>query len=96
MRRAELRLETYLAENRGGGVTMKDIKRECRLDWDEARHVWRTALPRLASSGLVEQRPFGTRACAEFRPTPHLVAGVAHLQWRCVPGAAELAEVATG
>jgi hypothetical protein len=94
MRRAELRLETYLAESRGDWVTMKDIKRDCGLDWDEARHVWRTALPTLSASGLLDARAHGARTSTEYRPTTHLVAGVADLQWRCVPGVAEPATVA--
>jgi hypothetical protein len=93
MRRAELRLETYLAESRGTWVTMREIKRACRFDWDEARHIWRTAVPRLAASGLLRERTRNDRTSREFCPTPQLVAGVADLQWRCAPGIAAPAAV---
>ncbi len=93
MRRAELRLETYLAESRGAWVTMCDIKRACRLDWEEARHVWRTAVPRLAASGLLHERTRDGRTSREFSPTPQMVAGVADLQWRCASGIATPAAV---
>ena len=91
MRCAELRVETYLAESRGAWVSMRDIKRACRLDWDEARHIWRTAVPRLAASGLLRERTRNGRTSREFCPTPRLVAGVADLQWRRAPGIATTA-----
>lgn len=90
MRRAELRLESYLAECRGRWVTMRDIKSQCGLDWDEAGHVWRRALPLLVGTGLLEARGREGRTSREYRPTQRLVTGVAELQWRRSPGAAVL------
>jgi hypothetical protein len=84
MRRAELRLESYLAECRGTWVSMDQIKRRCGLGWDEAAHVWNRALPGLVGAGLVQARPRAGRTSTEFRPTPRLVAGVAQLQWSVV------------
>ena len=90
MRRAELRLESYLAECRGRWVTMRDIKSHCGLDWDEAGHVWNRALPRLVDAGLLESRGRSGRSSSEYRPTPGMVSAVAELQWRRSPGAAVL------
>jgi len=90
LRRAELRLESYLAECRGGWVTMRDIKAACGLGWDEAGHVWRTALPRLVETGLLDRRRREGRTSWEYRPTMALVRGVAELQWRRSPGPAVL------
>ncbi len=81
MRRAELRLESFLAECRGTWVSMAQIKRRCGLDWEEAAHVWNRALPGLVGAGLVERRPRSGRAASEYRPTGRMVAGVARLQW---------------
>lgn len=84
MRRAELRLESFLAESRGRWVTMRDIKANCDLDWDEAGHVWDQALPRLVAAGLLQARTRMGRTSREYLPTPHLVAGVAGLQWAVI------------
>jgi hypothetical protein len=91
MRRAELRLESYLAESRGRWVTMRDIKAECDLDWDEAGHVWDTALPRLVGAGLLEARTRIGRRSREYLPTPRLVSAVADLQWSRLGGTPVLA-----
>ncbi|HWH14415.1 MAG TPA: hypothetical protein VNT51_06690 [Miltoncostaeaceae bacterium] len=82
MRRAELRLESYLAESRGTWVTMAQIKRRCGLSWDEAAHVWRRALPRLVGAGLVDARTRPGGAALQFTPRPAMVRAVADLQWR--------------
>lgn len=81
MRRAELRLESYLADQRGDWVTMAQIKRRCGLDWEEAGHVWNTALPHLVRGGLLNTRPRPGGTALQFSPTPRMVAGVAQLQW---------------
>ncbi|MCC6832329.1 MAG: hypothetical protein IT200_13360 [Thermoleophilia bacterium] len=87
MRRAELRLESFLAESRGRWVTMRDIKANCDLDWHEAGHVWDHALPRLVGAGLLEARTRMGRTSREYLPTHHLVVAVAGLQWS-IPGTA--------
>jgi hypothetical protein len=85
MRRAELRLESFLAESRGSWVTMAQIKRRCGLTWDEAGHVWNRALPRLVGAGLVDTRPRPGGTALQFAPRPALVRAVADLQWRVLP-----------
>lgn len=81
MRRAELRCESFLAENRGTTVTMAQIKRACGLDWEEAAHVWNRVLPRLADAGLLRGARHHDAGPMRYSPAPALVAGVADLQW---------------
>lgn len=81
MRRAELRCESFLAENRGTAVTMAQIKRACGLDWDEAAHVWNRVLPQLGDAGLLHGRRRDDAGPMRFSPAPAMVAGVADLQW---------------
>jgi hypothetical protein len=69
---------------------MRDIKAACGLEWDEAGHVWRAALPHLVSTGLLDRRRREGRRSWEYRATMALVSGVAELQWRRSPGPAVL------
>ncbi|MDX6555942.1 MAG: hypothetical protein QOD86_2137 [Miltoncostaeaceae bacterium] len=69
-------LDRYLAAN--DWVTMRRIKAEMGLGWDDARAVWGELLPGLVSMGFVERREAATsRDGAGFRASDAFRAWVA-------------------
>jgi hypothetical protein len=59
-------LDRYLARN--GWVTMRQIKADLALDWDDAQKVWTYLLPGLEATGFIERREgAGPRQGAAFR-----------------------------
>jgi hypothetical protein len=69
-------LDRYLAAREW--VTMRQIKADLRLDWDDARTVWAELLPGLVGLGFVERRePRAPRDGAGFRASEAFRAWVA-------------------
>ena len=79
-------LDRYLA--RSEWVTMRQIKADLGLDWDDARKVWNYLLPGLVATGFAEQREgAGPREGVTFRASEAYAAWVT-ADWKPVPAAA--------
>ena len=71
----EQRLETYLVAR--DWVSMREIKSDLALDWDDAERVWKVLLPGLVTLGFAERlEASDERRGARFRVTEVLRAFV--------------------